>query len=122
MTATPRDPRVNPLFDDSRDGLAMFVIFTAAVLIVTSAVALIALVGGWWILGVAFAIHVLMTAIVVATIVSVMDGRSSATTEVQPLDDPGGGLGVLAALTTGSMFDQCSSAVSRSTALAKRPL
>ena len=35
-------------------------------------IVLVALVGGWWIVGVAFAIHVLMTAVVVATIVSVM--------------------------------------------------
>jgi hypothetical protein len=35
----------------------MFVIFTTAVLLVTGAVVLVALVGGWWIVGAAFAIH-----------------------------------------------------------------
>ena len=65
--------------DDSGAGLVMFVIFTSAVLIVTGAVVLVAFVGGWWIVGAAFAIHVLMTTGVVATIVSVMNGRASAT-------------------------------------------
>lgn len=59
----------------------MFVIFTAAVLIVTGAVALVALVGTWWILGLAFAIHLLMTTVVIATIASVIDGRSSWPTQ-----------------------------------------
>jgi membrane protein implicated in regulation of membrane protease activity len=58
----------------------MFFIFTAAVLLVTSAVALVALVGTWWMLGFAFAIHVLMTSVVVMTIVWVMDGRTGTST------------------------------------------
>lgn len=61
--------------DDSRAGLAMFMIFSAAVLIVTGGVALVALVPSWWILGVVFAIHVVMTAVVVGTIAFVMNGR-----------------------------------------------
>lgn len=61
--------------DDSGAGLAMFAIFTTAVLIVTGAVVLVALVGGWWILAVAFAIHALMTTVVLVTIISVMNGR-----------------------------------------------
>jgi len=72
--------------DDSGAGLAMFVIFTTAVLIVTGAVVLVALVGGWWIVGFAFAIHVLMTAVVMATIVSVMNGRASAETDRVPVE------------------------------------
>ncbi len=68
---------MSPVLDDSRSGLAMFLIFTAAVLIVTGAVALVALVGGWWILGVAFAIHLLATTVVVATIASVMSDRGA---------------------------------------------
>jgi hypothetical protein len=61
--------------DDSGAGLAMFLIFTAAVLIVTGAVAVVALVGTWWMLGVAFAVDLAMTTIVVLTIVAVMAGR-----------------------------------------------
>lgn len=62
--------------DDSGAGLAMFVIFTTGVLIVTGAVAIVAIVNTWWVLGVAFAIHVIMTTVVVATIVFVMNGRA----------------------------------------------
>jgi hypothetical protein len=61
--------------DDSGAGLAMFLIFTAAVLIVTGAVAVVALVGTWWMLAVGFAMHVAMTIVVVLTIVEVMAGR-----------------------------------------------
>lgn len=50
--------------DDSSQGLALFVLFTLAVLIVTGAVALLALVTSWWVLGLAFAVHVLFTVIV----------------------------------------------------------
>jgi hypothetical protein len=60
--------------DDTGTGLAMFVIFTAAALILTGAVALLALVGSWWMLGVAFAVHVAMTAVVTLTIVGAMSG------------------------------------------------
>jgi membrane protein implicated in regulation of membrane protease activity len=59
----------------------MFLIFAAAVLIVTGAVALVALVGAWSMLGVAFAIHVIMTTVVVLTILYVMDGRVHASAE-----------------------------------------
>jgi hypothetical protein len=43
--------------DDSGYGLVMFVVFSAAVLFVTGAVALLALVGFWWMLGAAFEVH-----------------------------------------------------------------
>jgi len=62
--------------DDSGAGLAMFLIFTAAVLIVTGAVAVVALVGTWWMLAVGFAVHVAMTIVVVLTIVEVMAGHA----------------------------------------------
>ena len=64
--------------DDSPQGLAMFVIFTAAVLFVTGAVALLALVGSWWMLGLAFAIHAAATAVVMLTILHVMVGPKRA--------------------------------------------
>jgi membrane protein implicated in regulation of membrane protease activity len=72
------NPNASGLLEDSGAGLAMFVIFTTAVLVVTGAVALVALLNTWWILGVAIAIHMLTTIVVVATIVSVMNGRSRA--------------------------------------------
>jgi fatty acid desaturase len=87
MTATDTDTELDPVAeeDDSGGGLAMFVIFTAAVLIVTGAVAMVALVnGGWWVLGLAFTVHVFMTVVVVATIVHVMAGRPSATSQDEP--------------------------------------
>lgn len=81
MTPSRIDLDDSAVVDDSRGGLAMFLIFTAAVLIVTGAVAIVALVGSWWILGVAFAVHVLMTAVVIATIWAVMSGRAAVATD-----------------------------------------
>jgi membrane protein implicated in regulation of membrane protease activity len=56
----------------------MLLIFTAAALIVTGAVWALAAVGGWWMLGVAFAVHVAMTAVVALEVVHVIDGRTFA--------------------------------------------
>jgi hypothetical protein len=78
MTAPPADTTSGALADDRGDGLAMFLIFAAAALIVTGAVALLALVDSWWMLGVAFAVHVAMTAVVTLTIVGAMNGRLDA--------------------------------------------
>ena len=81
MTSTTASKGSPGPADDSGGGLAMFVVFNAAVLIVTGAVTLLALVGGWWMLGLAFAVHVGMTAVVVLTIIRVMDGRARAIAE-----------------------------------------
>jgi membrane protein implicated in regulation of membrane protease activity len=51
------------------------------VLTSTGAVALIALAGTWWVLGLGFAIHAVMTALVVLTIVHAMAGRVRSTAE-----------------------------------------
>jgi hypothetical protein len=88
MSEPFRDLEASVKLDDSGAGLAMLVIFSSAVLIVTGAVVLVALVGGWWIVAFAFAIHVLMTTVVVVTIASVMNGRSSAGTGSVPVDSP----------------------------------
>jgi hypothetical protein len=80
ITSKPPDTRPAGLADDTGDGLLMFFVFTAAVLISTGAVALIAVVGTWWMLGFGFAIHVIMTLVVVLTIVHVMVGRARAIT------------------------------------------
>ncbi len=76
MTSPQPYTQTSAAVDDTGSGLAMFLIFTAAVLIVTGAVALLALVGAWWMLGVTFAIDLSMTTIVVLTVVFVMDGRA----------------------------------------------
>ncbi len=70
-----------PGADDTGLGLTMFVIFTAAALIVTGAVALLALVGSWWMLAVAFALHVAMTSVVTLAISHALDSRTVATYE-----------------------------------------
>ena len=72
------EPRLPEPEDDTGQGLAMLVTFTGAVLFVTGAVALLALVGSWWMLGVAFAIHAATTAVVVLTLLHVMAGPMRA--------------------------------------------
>ena len=86
MSDSQHNSPASVALDDGGAGVAMLVIFTTAVLIVTGAVAIVALVDAWWILGVAFAIHVLMTTVVMATIVSVMNGRASADADRVPVD------------------------------------
>lgn len=71
------DHRASEAADDSGQGLALFVIFTMAVLIVTGAVALLALVDSWWMLGVAFAVDVTVTTFVVLTIYRILAGRAT---------------------------------------------
>ena len=60
--------------DDTGDGLLIFVVFIVAALTSTVAVVLIALADEWWVVGFGFAIHVIVTAIVVLTIVQTMGG------------------------------------------------
>ena len=60
--------------DDTGDGLLIFVVFIVAALTSTVAVVLIALADEWWVVGFGFAIHVIVTAIVVLTIVETMGG------------------------------------------------
>ena len=58
--------------DDSGYGLVMFVVFAAAVLFVTGVVALLALVGSWWMLGAAFAAHAGTTGVVTFVVIHAM--------------------------------------------------
>ncbi len=69
------------LADDSGMGLAMFVIFTAACLIVTGAVAILAFINAWWVLGLAFGIHVLMTTAVGYAVFSALSGGAPSLRE-----------------------------------------
>jgi membrane protein implicated in regulation of membrane protease activity len=71
MTSQDPSTRRSAPVEDSNGGLAMFLIFTAAALTATGAVALLAVVGTFWMLGVAFAVHVAMTTVVVLTILHV---------------------------------------------------
>ncbi len=65
--------------DDRGLGLAMLVTFTAAALIVTGAVAMLALIDTWWVLGLAFGVHLLMTAAVgFVSFVAVSHGSPTA--------------------------------------------
>jgi hypothetical protein len=96
MTETT-DTRTLALVDDRGVGLAMFVTFTAAILIVTGAVAMLALTSTWWVLGLAFGIHVLMTAAVSFVVFSALDGgtrrpgshgRTLAADDAEALEPP----------------------------------
>lgn len=78
------------LRDDRGTGLAMFVIFTAACLIVTGAVAMLALINTWWVLGLAFGIHVIMTACVGFAVFNALSDHSRAIGQTrQPNSDAG---------------------------------
>ncbi len=75
MTPAPYPP---PPADDTRDGLAMLLVFIVAVLTVTGAVAALAVIGTWWMLGLVVGIHGIATVVVGLTIVWVMTGRPEA--------------------------------------------
>lgn len=62
--------------DDSGRGEALVILFVSAVLAVTCAVAFLALLGSWWVLGVAFAMDVLVTTVVGVRVFTVLgDGK-----------------------------------------------
>lgn len=65
--------------DDRGLGLAMLVIFIAAALTVTGAVAMLALIDSWWLLGLAFGVHLLITAAVApVSFIAVRHGSTTA--------------------------------------------
>lgn len=64
-----------PPRDDARDGDAMFLIFTSAVLGVTGAIALVAFINTWLVLGLLMVLHIAMTTMVCVTIARVMSNR-----------------------------------------------
>jgi membrane protein implicated in regulation of membrane protease activity len=72
MNQAAADRSTIALADDRGTGLAMFVIFTVACLIVTGAVAMLALIDSWWALGLAFGIHVIMTILVGFTVINAL--------------------------------------------------
>jgi hypothetical protein len=72
MTDKTTEPRTPVRSDDSGLGLAMFVTFTAACLIVTGAVAMLSLIDASWVLGFAFGVDLLMTAAVALAVFSAL--------------------------------------------------
>jgi hypothetical protein len=68
----------------------MFVGFIVAVLTSTAAVVLIALLDEWWVVGFGFAIHVMVTAIVVLTIVHAMGGSHRSIAQRNALTSSSG--------------------------------
>lgn len=72
--ATPVDD-VSPPVDDSGQGLILFVVFVAAVLLITGAVAFLALFTAWWVLGLVFVLDVLVTSVVGTAVFTVLGDR-----------------------------------------------
>jgi hypothetical protein len=86
MNENPAEITTVPVADEAAIGLQMFVIFTTAILIVTGAVAMLALIDSWWVLGLAFGIHVIMTTVVALVTFSALGGgrlRPGASTHSQ---------------------------------------
>jgi fatty acid desaturase len=81
MTGPELNPRPAGPVDDTGDGSLMLFVFTAAALISTAAVAVIAVVGAWWMLCVGYSIYLAMTATVVLTFLHVMTDRAPAVSE-----------------------------------------
>lgn len=63
--------------DDTAQGLALFVLFVVAVLVVTAAVGSLALLTSWWVLGVAFAAHAVASVIVGTAVFRVLSDERS---------------------------------------------
>lgn len=66
--------------DDIGYGWAMFTAFTGAVLGITFVVCVLALVGSWWMLGVAVLVHVVVT----ATMIRLVYGAFGAEVDAYP--------------------------------------
>lgn len=72
-TIPAQAPRIT---DDSGLGLMLFVVFVTAVLLITGAVAFLALITAWWVLGLVFGVDILVTGAVAAVVFTVLgDGR-----------------------------------------------
>jgi hypothetical protein len=67
------DPNASP---PGRRIVAMMILFTVAIGFDVVAVAVLAAVGGWWMLAMAFGVHLLASAVVLVEVADVIDGRS----------------------------------------------
>jgi hypothetical protein len=85
VTPDPANTRLPASGDDDGDGLLLFLVFIVGALTSTAGVVLIALLGEWWVFGFGLAVHAIMTAIVVLTIVQVMTGRHRSIAHRHPL-------------------------------------
>lgn len=63
---------------DATYGWEMFVAFIAAVLAITITVAVLALVGSWWMLGVAMVVHVAVTATMMKLVLGALGSEEHA--------------------------------------------
>jgi len=74
------------LADDRGIGLAMILTFEVAILVVTAAVAMLAPIDTWWVLGLAFGIHLVVTAAVGLAVFDAVGGgtRTFAGSARQP--------------------------------------
>lgn len=62
--------------DDAPYGKVMFTVFATAVVLVSTAVALLSVSSTWWMLGVVFGIHLVATCIVCVVIARALLGRT----------------------------------------------
>lgn len=70
------DPAPTAVDDDSGLGLTLFVVFVSAVLLLTGAVAFLAVFTAWWMLGLVFGVDLLVTGVVGTTVFTVLgDGK-----------------------------------------------
>jgi hypothetical protein len=69
---TDRIPDRTSPSDDGGQGTALLALFTMALLIVVAAVWMVGALGGWWVLALAFAIHLVVTGGVLAAIFAVL--------------------------------------------------
>jgi hypothetical protein len=74
MNDKPTNTTIVSIDDDRGLGLALFLVFIVACLLVIDAVALLALVPAWWVLGFAFGVHALMTGAVLLAVFNALSG------------------------------------------------
>lgn len=67
-----------PPADGSR-GTRLLGLFTTALLIVVAAVWMVAAIGGWWVLAIAFTVHLVVTAFVLTAIFAVLRERGNSS-------------------------------------------
>jgi hypothetical protein len=100
MNDKPTNTRTVSIDDDRGLGLALFMVFIVACLLVIDAVALLALVPAWWVLGFAFGVHALMTAAFTLAVFNALSGgalglRGGIDKQAAAVDEQGARIHVL---------------------------
>jgi hypothetical protein len=72
---------------DTTYGWGMYWAFVLAVLAITAAVGVLAMVGSWWMLGIAVAIHLTITSIMLTVIFDALSSPSDAD-RLTPISSP----------------------------------